>query len=108
MFLAMDACARWIRERSAASFNPSQVQTSLVQLSEQWPESAQSLIEVVVQFPLGEAALLHLFAVLSICEARLTRYLETLMWISTPNNSLDSTCSSENNDHLHALTRYSC
>src|SRR5436305_2560773 len=103
MFLAMDACARWIRERSAASLNPSQVQTSLVQLSEQWPESAQSLIEVVEQFPLGEAALLHLLAVSSICAARLTRNPETLLWLSQPKICLASRGSAEMVAELHDL-----
>src|SRR5436305_2748980 len=103
MFLAMDACARWIRERSAASLNPSQVQTSLVQLSEQWPASAQSLIEVVEQFPLGEAALLHLFAVSSICAARLTRNPETLLWLSQPKICLASRGSAEMVAELHDL-----
>src|SRR5437660_9089355 len=103
MFLAMDACARWIRERSAASLNPSQVQTSLVQLSEQWPASAQSLIEVVEQFPLGEAALLHLFAVSSICAARLTRNPETLLWLSQPKICLASRGSAEMIAELHDL-----
>src|SRR2546423_9660412 len=103
MFLAMDACARWIRERSAASLNPSQVQTSLVQLSEQWPASAQSLIEVVEQFPLGEAALLHLFAVSSICAARLTRNPGTLLWLSQPKICLASRGSAEMIAELHDL-----
>src|SRR6266436_4454095 len=103
MFLAMDECARWIREKSAASLNPSQVQTSLVQLSEQWPASAQSLIEVVEQFPLGEAALLHLFAVSSICAARLTRNPETLLWLSQPKICLASRGSAEMIAELHDL-----
>src|SRR5438034_5324898 len=103
MFLAMDACARWIRERSAASLNPSQVQSSLVQLSEQWPASAQSLIEVVEQFPLGEAALLHLFAVSSICAARVTRNPEALLWLSQPKICLASRGSAEMIAELHDL-----
>src|SRR5947207_988725 len=107
MFLAMDACARWIRERSAASLNPSQVQTSLVQLSEQWPASAQSLIEVVEQFPLGEAALLHLLAVSSICATRLTRNPETLLWLSQPEVCLASRGPVERLAELHALAGHS-
>src|SRR6266478_3081550 len=103
MFPAMDACARWIREKSATSLNPSQVQTSLVQLSEQWPASAQSLIEVVEQFPLGEAALLHLLAVSSICAARLTRNPETLLWLSQPKICLASRGSAEMIAELHDL-----
>jgi glutamate-ammonia-ligase adenylyltransferase len=99
----MNACARWIREKSATSLNPSQVQTSLVQLSEQWPASAQPLIEVVEQFPLGEAALLHLLAVSSICATRLTRNPETLLWLSQPEVSLASRDPAEMLAELHAL-----
>src|SRR5438045_129959 len=105
MFPAMDACARWIREKSATSLNPSQVQTSLVQLSEQWPASAQSLIEVVEQFPLGEAALLHLLAVSSICATRLTRNPETLLWLAQPEVCLASRSRAEMVAEVHALAR---
>src|SRR5215813_5207996 len=97
MFPAMDACARWIREKSATSLNPSQVQTTLIQLSEQWPPSAQPLVEVVEQFPLGEAALLHLLAVSSICATRLTRNPGTLLWLSRPEVCLAS------RDHMEML-----
>lgn len=103
MFPAMDACARWIREKSATSLNPSQVQTSLVQLSEQWPASAQPLVEMVEHFPLGEAALLHLLAVSSICATRLTRNLETLVWLSQPEVSLAPRDPAEMLAELHAL-----
>ena len=103
MFPAMDACARWIREKSATSLNPSQVQTSLVQLSEQWPAGAQSLIEVVEQFPLGEAALLHLLGVSSICATRLTRNPETLLWLSQPEVCMASRGSAEMVAELHDL-----
>src|SRR6266700_716819 len=103
MFPAMDACARWIREKSATSLNSSQVQTSLVQLSEQWPASAQSLIEVVEQFPLGEAALLHLLAVSSICATRLTRNPETLLWLCKPAVCLASRGHAQMFHELHAM-----
>src|SRR5438034_6084050 len=103
MFPAMDVCARWIRERSATSLNPSQVQTSLVQLSEQWPASAQSLAEVVEQFPLGETALLHVLAVSSICATRLTRNPETLLWLAQPEVCLASRGHAEMVAELHAL-----
>jgi len=49
----MDHRAGWIREKAATSLNPSQVETTLVQLNEQWPANAMSLAEVVQQFPLG-------------------------------------------------------
>ncbi|HEU5313480.1 MAG TPA: hypothetical protein VFU08_06615, partial [Candidatus Udaeobacter sp.] len=60
----------WIREKAAASINPAQVETVLIHLREHWPETARPLADVVEQFPLGEAALLHLLAVSSICAAR--------------------------------------
>ena len=103
MFCAMDACARWIREKSATSLNPSQVETSLVQLSEQWPASAQPLVEVIEQFALGEAALLHLLAVSSICATRLTRNPETLLWLCQPEVCLASRGYAEMLAELHCL-----
>src|SRR5437899_2924254 len=74
----------WTREKAAASINPAQVETALIHLSEHWPETAQSLIDVVEQFPLGEAALLHLLAVSSICAARLTHDPDSLLWLFQP------------------------
>jgi [glutamine synthetase] adenylyltransferase / [glutamine synthetase]-adenylyl-L-tyrosine phosphorylase len=75
---------RWIREKAATSLNPSQVETTLVQLGERWPASAPPFVNVVEQFPLGEASLLHLLAVSSICATRLTRNPETLLWLRQP------------------------
>src|ERR1041385_1230359 len=103
MFLAMDAYARWIREKSATSLNSSQVQTSLIQLSEQWPANAQPLVELIEQFPLGEATLLHLLAVSSICASRLTQNPETLLWLSQPEVCLGSRSPPEMVAELHAL-----
>src|SRR5436309_13855131 len=80
MFCAMTGNT-WIRERAAASLNPSQVETSLVQLSERWPANVLPLAHVIEQFPLGEPALLHLLAVSSICATRLTQNPETLLWL---------------------------
>jgi [glutamine synthetase] adenylyltransferase / [glutamine synthetase]-adenylyl-L-tyrosine phosphorylase len=74
----------WIREKAAASFNPAQVENVLIHLSEHWPETAQPLADVVEQFPLGEAALLHLFAVSSICATRLTQVPDSLLWLCQP------------------------
>src|SRR5499427_3978409 len=99
----MDAYARWIREKSAGSLNRSQVQTCLVQLNEQWPASAQPLVEVVEQFPLSEAALLHLLAVSSVCATRLARNPETLLWLSQPEICLASRSSAQMVADLHAL-----
>src|SRR6266513_749184 len=74
----------WTREKAAASINPAQVETALIHLSEHWPETAQPLIDVVEQFPLGEAALIHLLAVSSICAARLTHDPDSLLWLCQP------------------------
>ncbi len=80
----MDRNDHWIRGKAAGSLNPAQVESVLIQLSEHWPETAQPLADVVEQFPLGEAALLHLLAVSSICAARLTHDPDTLLWLCQP------------------------
>jgi [glutamine synthetase] adenylyltransferase / [glutamine synthetase]-adenylyl-L-tyrosine phosphorylase len=84
MFGRMDRGNRWIREKAAASLNPSQVETTLVQLSEKWPASAPAFVDVVEEFPLGEAALLHLLAVSNVCATRLIRNPETVLWLGRP------------------------
>src|SRR6266567_4672322 len=88
MFRAMDRGDRWIREKAAASLNPPQVETALVQLSEKWPVTAPSFVDIIEQFPLGEAALLHLLAVSSSCTARFIRNPETLLWLHQPETCL--------------------
>jgi len=76
--------ASWIKEKSAASLYPAQVETTLIQLNEAWPVAAGSLPDAIQSFPLGEAALLHLFAVSSICAARIVQNPELLLWLSRP------------------------
>ena len=104
MFCGMDHRAGWIREKAAKSLNPSQVETTLVQLYEQWRVDAMSLAEVVEQFPLGETALLHLLAVSSICATRLTRNPETLLWLAQPEVCLASRSRAQMLAEVHALT----
>src|SRR5713101_4987898 len=84
MFCTMARSDHWIREKAAASINPAQVETALIHLREHWPETAQPLADVVEQFPLGEASLLHLLAVSSICAARLTHDPDSLLWLCQP------------------------
>jgi glutamate-ammonia-ligase adenylyltransferase len=103
MLPAMEHRAGWIREKAATSLNPSQVGTTLVQLNEQWPANAIPLAEVLEQFPLGEAALLHLLAVSSICANRLARDPETLLWLAQPEICLASRVQAEMLAELHAL-----
>jgi glutamate-ammonia-ligase adenylyltransferase len=80
----------WIGEKATTSLNPSQVETTLSQLDERWPASAPPCVDVVEQFPLGEASLLHLLAVSSICATRLVRNPETLLWLRQPEICLAS------------------
>ena len=61
------------------------------------------LTEVVQQFPLGEAALLHLLAVSSICATRLTRNPETLLWLARPEVCLASRGRAEMLAEVHAV-----
>ena len=76
--------ASWIKEKSAASLYPAQVETTLIQLNEAWPVAAGPLPDAIQSFPLGEPALLHLFAVSSICAARIVQNPELLLWLSRP------------------------
>src|SRR5438270_13312448 len=76
--------ASWINEKSAGSLYPAQVETTLIQLNEAWPETAVPLLVAIQNFPLGEAALLHLFAVSSICATRIVQNPELLLWLSQP------------------------
>jgi [glutamine synthetase] adenylyltransferase / [glutamine synthetase]-adenylyl-L-tyrosine phosphorylase len=76
--------ASWIKEKSAGSLYPAQVETTLIQLNEAWPETAVPLPDAIQDFPLGEAAFLHLFAVSSICAARIVQSPELLLWLSQP------------------------
>src|ERR1043166_5680796 len=103
MFYAMDGGNRWIREKAVASLNPSQVETTLIQLSERWPTKALPLVSVIEEFPLGEPALLHLLAVSSICATRLTQNPETLLWLSHPEVCLSPRGYAEMLGELHAL-----
>src|SRR5438105_2995394 len=99
----MDRSNRWIREKAASSLNPSQVETTLVQLSEKWPANAPAFVDVVEEFPLGEAALLHLLAVSNICATRLIRNPETLLWLGRPEVCLAAREYGEMFDHLLVL-----
>src|SRR6266446_2010417 len=103
MFRAMDRVNSWIREKAAASLNPPQVEITLVQLSEKWPATAPRLVDVVEQFPLGEAALIHLLAVSSICATRLMRNPETLLWLQNPEVCLAVRSYAEMLNKLHNL-----
>ena len=74
----------WIEQKAATTLNPPQVQNTLERLAESWPADGTPLVDLVQQFPLGEAALLHLIAVSSVCAARVVRYPEILLWLARP------------------------
>jgi len=74
----------WIAEKAATTIYPEQVAQTLVSLAENWPTDAPSLRSVIEGFPLGEAALLHLFSVSSICATRLTHDPQILLWLADP------------------------
>ena len=76
--------ASWIKKKSADSLHPAQVETTLVQLNEAWPHAAAPLAETIENFPLGEAAVLHLLSVSSICATRIVQNPELLLWLAQP------------------------
>src|SRR5438132_5613711 len=76
--------ASWIKKKSADSLYPAQVETTLVQLNEAWPHAAAPLAEAIENFPLGEAAVLHLLSVSSICATRIVQNPELLLWLAQP------------------------
>src|SRR5438128_3554362 len=84
MFRLMDRSDRWIHEKAAASLHPTQVEATLCRLSEIWPITAPPIVDLIEQFPLGQAALLHLLAISSICATRLMRRPEILIWLGQP------------------------
>jgi glutamate-ammonia-ligase adenylyltransferase len=74
----------WIRNKSADTLNPAQVENTLEGIAAAWPPEAAPLIELIERFPLGESALLHLISVSSICASRLVLHPEILGWLSRP------------------------
>jgi [glutamine synthetase] adenylyltransferase / [glutamine synthetase]-adenylyl-L-tyrosine phosphorylase len=75
---------RWISQKAASSLNPAQVKGTLASIAKMWPTETVPLREVIANFPLGEAALLHLIAVSSICATRLALDPKLLLWLADP------------------------
>jgi glutamate-ammonia-ligase adenylyltransferase len=80
----MTAVPAWIRGKAAETLQPAQVENTLERVSESWPGDASPLRDLIEQFPLGEASLLHLLSVSSICAAQLARHPDILLWLSDP------------------------
>ena len=97
----------WIQEKAAGSLHPSQVERTLTQLNEKWPPGAPALVDLIENFPLGEAALLHLFAASSICASRLVRHPETFLWLCQPDICSSTRGYGQMRRDLHALSEES-
>ena len=95
------AGASWIKEKAALSIDPARAGSTLQQLSEVWPETAQSLPEFIQNFPLGETALLHLLALSSVAAARIVRNPELLLWLARPEICLQGRDQIEMENELH-------
>src|SRR3954468_16600218 len=80
----MTSAAEWISGKAASTLNPSQVENTLERMAEAWPAEAPPLRELIEDFPLGEASLLHLISVSSVCAARLIRFPDLLVWLARP------------------------
>ena len=76
--------AVWAQSKATGTLNPAQVANTLELMCGSWPEEAPPLPDLMGQFPLGEASLLHLISVSSICAARLVRHPEILLWLRNP------------------------
>jgi glutamate-ammonia-ligase adenylyltransferase len=88
----------WIQHKAANTLHPAQVQSTLERIAEAWPADAPPLLDLLERFPLGEASLLHLLSVSSVCAARLMRHPDILTWLSNP-----EICSARRS-HLAMLT----
>jgi [glutamine synthetase] adenylyltransferase / [glutamine synthetase]-adenylyl-L-tyrosine phosphorylase len=80
----MNPSERWIEQKTASAIYPAQAARTLFSLLENWPPEATPLRNFIEDFPLGEAALLHLFSVSSICGARLASEPDILTWLANP------------------------
>lgn len=94
----------WIEQKAAAALYPSQVESALAQLSNDWPSTGEGLLDLIEQFPLGETALLQLLAMSSICAARLVRTPELLRWLSRPEISRSRRSYGEMSNDLYQVS----
>lgn len=99
----MPAANDWIKQKSAGSLQPPQVETALRQIAQDWPRNTPSLETTIEEFPLGGAPLFHLLAMSSICATRLRRHPDTLQWLSRPEVSLSRRGPSQMANDLRAF-----
>jgi [glutamine synthetase] adenylyltransferase / [glutamine synthetase]-adenylyl-L-tyrosine phosphorylase len=93
----------WIKAKAAASLYPAQVETTLIQLNAAWPADAVPLLDVLQNFPLGQDSLLRLFALSSICAARIVQNPELLLWLAQPEICSQGRDHIEMNNEIHHM-----
>lgn len=74
----------WQRAKAAQSIDPARAENALEAIAQNWPADAPPLQSLVEEFPLGEAAVLQLLSVSSICVRRLIRDPNLLLWLAQP------------------------
>ncbi len=72
----------WAQERAEPSLDPAAVARVLREIEARW--EGDSFADFLRDFPLGENALLHLFAVSEICTERIKRDPTLLRWLARP------------------------
>jgi len=95
----------WIKTKAAGSLYPAQVETTLIQLRAAWPTDVLPLPDVLQNFPLGEDSLLRLFALSSICAARIVQNPELLLWLSQPEICSQARDQIEMNNELYRMAQ---
>src|SRR2546430_15561391 len=99
----VDEGHRWIGEKAAVSLTPPRVESALLELNRNWPAHGPSLVESIERFPLGEAALIHLLAVSSVCGTRLAQRPDSLRWLAQPDVCLSPRDRAQMVGELHGL-----
>jgi len=80
--LITNSADRWIEQKAASAIFPEQTASTLLALQQSWPATGPLLRETIENFPLGEASLLHLFSVSSICAGRIVNAPDLLPWLA--------------------------
>jgi [glutamine synthetase] adenylyltransferase / [glutamine synthetase]-adenylyl-L-tyrosine phosphorylase len=78
------ASESWIKKKSAETLNPAALETGLTELSKTWLPEWPPLPNLIENFPLGSAPLLHLLALSSAATTRIVQNPELLLWLSQP------------------------
>src|ERR1051326_2619305 len=98
----MQVGSDWILAKAKKSLFPEQVEGALVQLAATWPQGEADLRNLIENFVLGEDALLHLFAMSSVCTNRLIQNPDLLVWLSKTEISGSGRTYAEMSNELYA------